>query len=70
MGRPSDYSLELVTLICAKMGEGESVRSICRDDDMPALSTVFRWLAAHPEFQEQYARARWMHGQRSWQKKS
>ena len=57
MGRPSDYSLELATLICAKMGEGESVRSICRGDDMPALSTVFRWLAAHHEFQEQYARA-------------
>jgi hypothetical protein len=57
MGRPSDYSAELATLICAKMGEGESVRSICRGDDMPALSTVFRWLAAHSEFQEQYARA-------------
>jgi len=39
------------------MGEGESLRSICRDDAMPALSTVFRWLAGDREFQEQYARA-------------
>jgi hypothetical protein len=57
MGRPSDYSLELATLICARMGEGESLRSICRDDAMPALSTVFRWLAKDQGFQEQYARA-------------
>jgi hypothetical protein len=57
MGRPSDYSLEIACQICARMGEGESLRSICRADDMPALSTVFRWLAVDPEFREQYARA-------------
>jgi|1186.fasta_scaffold64008_4 hypothetical protein len=58
MARPSDYSPELVALICARMAEGESLRSVCRDDAMPALSTVFRWLGDHKEFQEQYARAR------------
>ena len=57
MARPSDYSPELAVLICTRMGEGESLRSICRDDAMPALSTVFRWLAGDREFQEQYARA-------------
>lgn len=57
MGRPSDYSPELVVLICTRMGEGESLRSICRDENMPAMSTVFRWLGQHREFQEQYARA-------------
>ena len=57
MGRPSDYSPELAVLICTRMGEGESLRSICRDDAMPSLSTVFRWLAADKEFQDQYARA-------------
>ncbi|WP_426526851.1 terminase small subunit protein [Bradyrhizobium sp. McL0615] len=57
MGRPSDYSPELAVLICARMGEGESLRSICRDDAMPALSTVFRWLAGDKAFQDQYARA-------------
>lgn len=54
MGRPSGYSAELAAF---RMGEGESLRSICRDDAMPALSTVFRWLAGDREFQEQYARA-------------
>src|SRR5215211_1525921 len=57
MGRPSDYSSEIACQICARMGEGESLRSICRDDAMPSLATVFRWLAGDPEFREQYARA-------------
>lgn len=57
MGRPSEYTLETAVAICARMGEGESLRSICRDENMPALSTVFRWLAADRGFQEQYARA-------------
>jgi hypothetical protein len=39
------------------MAKGESVRSICRDEDMPASSSVFLWLQKHPEFTEQYARA-------------
>ncbi|WP_410051366.1 terminase small subunit protein [Bradyrhizobium sp. SZCCHNR2032] len=58
MARPSDYSPDIVAMICARMSEGESLRSICRDDSMPDKSTVFRWLAAHAEFRDQYARAR------------
>lgn len=57
VGRPSDYSLELVNSICIRIAEGESLRSICRDDAMPAMSAVFRWIAAHEEFKEQYAMA-------------
>lgn len=34
------------------------MRSICRDPDMPALSSVFLWLTKHPAFSEQYAKAR------------
>lgn len=33
------------------------MRSICRDPDMPALSSVFLWLTKHPVFSEQYAKA-------------
>lgn len=58
MGRPSTFTEETAAAICAKLAEGESLRSICRDDDMPGLSTVFQWLAARPVFAEQYARAR------------
>src|SRR4029079_17935017 len=39
------------------MAEGESLRSICRDEQMPALSTVFLWLSKDGTFSEQYARA-------------
>lgn len=58
VGRPSDYTPEIAAGICARLVEGESLRSICRDDAMPAIATVFKWLAAHTEFVEQYARAR------------
>ena len=34
------------------------MRKICRAADMPDMRTVFRWLAAHSEFQQVYARAR------------
>lgn len=58
MGRPSDYSADAVTAICAEIACGKSIREICRAEGMPDMSTVFRWLGKHIEFQEQYARAR------------
>jgi hypothetical protein len=32
-------------LICERIGDGESLRLICLDSDMPARPTVFGWLA-------------------------
>lgn len=58
MGRPTDYCDETVDAICERLANGESLRSICKSDDMPSLATVFRWLRVHPEFSDQYARAR------------
>src|SRR5690606_532057 len=57
-GRPSDYSEALVDAICERIANGESLRSICSDDDMPSKTSVFNWLAKHPEFLTKYARAR------------
>ena len=59
-GPPSLYNKALVAKICRPLAEGKRLRSICRDDAMPAISTVMRWLfdANHDEFSEQYARAR------------
>ncbi len=57
-GRPTDYSTDLANEICARIAEGESLRSICRCEGMPNIRSVMRWLAAHPEFSQQYARAR------------
>lgn len=58
MGRPTDYSLDLADLICERLAEGESMRSVARDESMPALSTIFKWLREHKEFSEQYAIAK------------
>lgn len=58
MPRPSDFTQETADLICDKLAEGKSLRSICLAEDMPSKSAVFRWLAANEAFRDQYARAR------------
>jgi hypothetical protein len=58
MGRPSLYSEELVDTICDRLIEGESLRSICRDESMPGKRTIFDWLVLHDAFRTKYARAR------------
>lgn len=57
-GRPTKYTKTLAAKICARIAEGESVKSICRDDAMPVASTVFLWLGEHAEFSDQYAIAK------------
>lgn len=57
-GRPSAFSAEIADAICERLIGGESLRTICGDDAMPAASSVFKWLRQHPDFAEQYARAR------------
>lgn len=57
-GRPSSYTIEIGDAICERIAEGESLRSICRADDMPNKSTVFRWLEADDDFATKYARAK------------
>lgn len=34
------------------------MRSVCRDEKMPSLETVFRWIRTNNEFREQYTRAK------------
>jgi hypothetical protein len=57
-GRPSEYSEQVAAEICVRLADGKSLRSICLDDAMPDKATVFRWLAAHGEFRDQYTCAR------------
>lgn len=57
-GRPTDYTPELADTICAELSEGKSLRTVCAEESMPHRSTVFRWLRAHEEFRDQYARAK------------
>ncbi len=59
-GRPTRYTPEVAADICTRLAEGESLRSICKDNAMPGLRTVMGWLfdGDHEEFSQQYARAR------------
>jgi len=57
IGRPTDYSQEIVSKICSEIAEGKSLRAVCEIEGMPDKSTVFVWLREHKEFQDQYARA-------------
>jgi hypothetical protein len=59
-GRPSDFTQEIADAICDGIALGRSLRSICREDEMPDQRAVFRWLHANEAFRQQYARAREM----------
>jgi len=54
-GRPTDYTVELADVICERLANGESMRSVCRDESTPAMTTVFRWLREKDDFRAQYA---------------
>lgn len=58
IGRPSDYTEELALTICMRIADGESLRTICKSDEMPDRVTVYRWLNKHEAFRNHYARAR------------
>ena len=57
-GRPTIYTQDLVDEICSRLACGESMRSVARDDEMPAMATMFRWMREKPEFKEQYNAAK------------
>ena len=58
VGRPSSYTPEKAAIICERLSDGESLRAICKDPNLPSIPSFFRWLEANPEFREQYVRAR------------
>lgn len=57
-GRPSEYSEDMAIDICSRLASGEPLVRICRDESMPHVSTVYRWIAANDTFRDMYARAR------------
>ncbi|ENW8062447.1 hypothetical protein FXJ36_001072 [Neisseria gonorrhoeae] len=58
LGRPTDYTKDMADKICEKIANGRSLRSICAEDGVPPMKTIYRWLEANEEFRHQYARAR------------
>jgi len=58
VGRPTDYTPDLAASICERLAAGESMRSVSRDDEMPSMTSLFKWLREHEEFAQQYAIAK------------
>lgn len=59
VGRPSDFTAATADYILAEMVEnGRALVAVCGDPGMPARSTVYRWLAEHPDFAARVDRAR------------
>jgi hypothetical protein len=58
MGRPSSFTQEIADEICERLAKDESLASICRDERMPDVTTVYRWKGANDQFRQDYARAR------------
>lgn len=52
------YTREIGAAICERIAEGESLRAICQDPEVPHLSTIYNWLKAFPEFDDMYVEAR------------
>lgn len=68
-GRPADYTDKIGDRICEELAKGRSLNAICKADDMPDDSTVYRWiLATHNtdlnQFRDKYALAREIQYQR------
>lgn len=61
-GRPTKYTPQIAAEICTLISNGMSVRQMLKADEkigrLPSQATIYEWLIVHPEFAEQYARAR------------
>lgn len=44
--------------ICRRIANGETLRAVCRDPQMPDKDVIVRWLAEDPAFAARYAQAR------------
>ena len=57
--RPSEYSPDVVFEICAQVADGKALTAVCDESDtLPSFRTVYNWLQTHPEFLQEYARAK------------
>jgi hypothetical protein len=57
-GRPSHYTPEKASEVVRRVGSGEPLARVCRDDHMPALRTFYDWMERDAELSAQFARAR------------
>jgi hypothetical protein len=62
-GRPTRYSEAIASAICRLVREGEYLKSICQQDGMPSLNTVYHWRQDNQAFSRRYAIAREFHAE-------
>jgi hypothetical protein len=62
IGRPFAITDAVAQEILERLGEGESLLKICRDDHMPSMTTVYRHSESHVAFREKLTRARQLQG--------
>lgn len=53
-----EQTVEIKDEICRRISDGETLRSICREEDKPTWVTIYRWLDLDPEFKLRFAHAR------------
>jgi hypothetical protein len=56
--RKLEFTQEIADIICDRLMDGESLKSICSEPEMPSRVTVCKWLGRIPSFATMYARAR------------
>ena len=57
-GSASTYNQEIADKICARISEGEGLKTMCREPGMPGWRTVYDWIQRYPEFAAAMERAR------------
>lgn len=57
-GRPSKKTPALCAEIVKRVGNGEPLAQVCRDEHMPHWTTVYDWIEADADFSLAIARAR------------
>lgn len=58
MARPTIFDADQFELICERLGSGEPLAQICRDEGMPSYSSVYAWQQQRQDISEAIARAR------------
>lgn len=58
MGRPTLYTEDVAARILGALSDGQSMRTVCKPDDMPCMATVWKWLHEREDFSERYVRAK------------
>lgn len=55
--RPTKPTPELTAGILGRLAQGESLRSICKDETNPTIGMFYRWIVDDAELAQHYARA-------------